>query len=146
MTFKFSYHFKMKERPAMGLIDMLGGVTGGNKGSLLQTVIGLVQQHPGGLNGVLEQLRAAGLSKQVDSWVGMGANLPVSADQIKAALGASKIDQIAKSAGVSHDEAAAGLAHHLPDVVDGLTPNGNVPEGDMAAQAMAMLKSKFFGG
>lgn len=130
----------------MGLMDMLGSVTGGNKGSLLETVLGLVQQHPGGLNGLVDQLRAAGLSKQVDSWVGTGANLPVSADQIKAALGAGKIDQIAKSAGVSHDEAAAGLAHHLPDVVNNLTPNGDVPQGDMAAQAMAMLKSKFFGG
>ncbi|MEI6234565.1 MAG: YidB family protein [Planctomycetota bacterium] len=134
----------------MGLMDMLGGALSGNSGKagssgVLESVLGMVTQHSGGLGGLVEQLKAAGLDKQVSSWVGTGDNIPVSADQIKAALGSSKIAEIAKASGVSNDEAAHGLAKHLPDVVNQLTPDGNVPQGDLAAQAMAMLKSKFFG-
>ncbi len=132
----------------MGLMDMLGGALGGGgkNGSMLDMVMGMIQQHPGGLGGMLEQLKAAGLSKQVDSWVGTGANMPVSGDQIKAALGSAKLNEIAKNTGISHDEAADGLAKHLPDIINHLSPNGNVPDGDITSQAMAMLRTKFSGG
>ena len=128
----------------MGLMDMLGKAAGGD-GSLFGAVTSLVTQHEGGLGGLLGQLKAGGLGQQVESWVGTGANLPVSADQIKAALGAGKLGQIASAAGISQDEAAAAVAQHLPKVVDKLTPEGTVPAGNMEGQVMALLKSKFFG-
>lgn len=37
-----------------------------------------------------------------------------------------------------------GLAQILPGVVDKLTPNGEVPSGDLMEQGLAMLKGKLF--
>ncbi len=60
-------------------------------------------------------------------------------------LGSGPIGQIAQQLGLSHGEAAGGLAQVLPQIIDKLTPNGEVPDNhnDMVAQALAMLtKSK----
>jgi len=74
----------------MGLLDnvlggALGRVAGGQAGApaggkLLQLVMALVQQH-GGLAGLLDTLGQHGLSEQVASWVGKGANLPVTGER-----------------------------------------------------------------
>jgi uncharacterized protein YidB (DUF937 family) len=68
-------------------------------------------------------------------WIGTGSNQSVSPDQVKDALGQQQVEQIANEAGVSTDEAAAGLSRVLPDAVDNVTPSGQVPSaGDVRAQ------------
>lgn len=62
------------------------------------------------------------------------------------ALGTDQVQQIAKNIGISGEEASKGLAGLLPEIVDKLTPDGKVPESDMLAQGLGMLKSKLFGG
>ncbi|MCX2864647.1 YidB family protein [Paucibacter sp. PLA-PC-4] len=83
----------------------------------------------GGLAGILQQLQAAGLGEQVQSWVSTGANLPVSGDQLGSALGGDLLGQLAGQAGVSTSEAGAQLSQWLPQIVDQLTPNGQLPSG-----------------
>ena len=41
----------------------------------------------GDLAGLVQRLSAGGLQEQVASWLGAGANLPVTADQLRQALG-----------------------------------------------------------
>ena len=41
----------------------------------------------GGLSAIVAKLEQAGLGNQVKSWIGMGANLPITADQLKQVLG-----------------------------------------------------------
>ena len=80
------------------------------------------------------------------SWIGTGANAPVSGEQIKDALGSDTVTQIAEKAGVAPDAALGGLAALLPQLVDKLTPDGKVPEGtDLVSQGLNMLKGKIFG-
>ena len=132
----------------MGLMDMVGGLLGqggqaqqgvqdqgGNP--LLGMVMGLIQNHPGGIRGLLAQFQEKGLGDQVASWIGTGANQPISAEHVQAALGSDQLQQLAGQMGVSHDEAASGLAGLLPQVVDKLSPEGNLPEG---GNVMNMLK------
>lgn len=130
----------------MGILDSvlgaLGGQTGPGGGSLAQAAIGAIQSH-GGLNGLLDQLKKSGLGAQADSWVGTGANLPVNADQIRAALGSPQIQQLAAKFGISPDAFAGGLAQVLPGVVDHLTPNGRVPDATSLEGALGQLRSKF---
>ena len=59
-------------------------------------------------------------------------------------LGSGAIGQIARQLGMSHGATAGGLAHMLPQLIDQLAPNGNVPgEGDdIVAQALAMLNKR----
>jgi uncharacterized protein YidB (DUF937 family) len=124
-----------------GLGDLLGGRASGSAGgggnlmmALLPLVVMMLQRQggaagaSGGLGGLLQQLQAAGLGHQADSWVGRGANEPVSAEQLRNALGAQPIHELATQAGVSDDEAGAGLAALLPALVDQLTPEGRMPD------------------
>jgi uncharacterized protein YidB (DUF937 family) len=108
----------------MGLLDgMLGGLVGGEMATLVN---GLIEKH-GGVQGIVAQMESQGLGNTVKSWVGTGANLPISADQVHAAFGSDMISGLAAKLGLSPQELAQKLAQVLPQVVDKLTPNGVVP-------------------
>jgi len=102
----------------------------------------------GGLAGLLQQLQAGGLGDQVQSWISTGANQPVSGDQLGSALGGAGglLGQLAQQAGVSHAEAGDQLSQWLPQIVDRLTPNGQLPAnlgagglGDLAGMLGGLL-------
>jgi uncharacterized protein YidB (DUF937 family) len=95
--------------------------------SLLNSVLGMIGS--GGLNSLLDGFRQQGRGDAVQSWVGTGANLPVSAEEVQASLGEGQIAEIAQHAGLSKDQTAGGLAALLPQVVDRLTPDGKLPDG-----------------
>lgn len=127
-----------QQNPMLGaLMNMLGGAQGAGQ----QGAAGGL----GGLGGLLSALQSGGLGDQVKSWVGSGPNAPVSADQVKSALGQDKLAELAQAAGVSHDEAAGHLANLLPQLVDHLTPNGAVPDNNALGQMLSMLKGKLAG-
>jgi len=94
----------------------------------------------GGLDGLLDQLRRAGFGEQADSWVGTGANLPISPDVMSQVFGRDGLARIAQQAGVTEDEASAGLSQLLPTVVDRVTPQGRVPDFDALAASVDDLQ------
>ncbi len=106
-----------------------GGAAGGGGPDWIGLVSGLLANGSahGGLAGVVEKLAAAGLGEQVKSWVSTGANLPVSGEQLGAALGGDLIGQLAGQAGVSQGEVGHVLSQLLPQIIDKLTPHGEVP-------------------
>jgi uncharacterized protein YidB (DUF937 family) len=70
------------------------------------------------------------LGDVVASWVGTGANLPISAEQISQVLGPDTLQQLARQfGGGAGGDLAGQLAQMLPQVVDQLTPNGQLPAG-----------------
>jgi uncharacterized protein YidB (DUF937 family) len=115
----------------MGLIDELnlGGVLKGTLGqvetsaapALINALLGRTQF--GDLNGLLAQLQQGGLGAQVQSWLGNGANMPITADQLKAALGNPQVQDIARHLGLPVDAALNMLSEHLPKVVDQASKN-----------------------
>ena len=108
-----------------GIADVLGQVLGGSgRGAA------------GGLGGLLEQLQRTGFSEQADSWVGRGANKPISPDAMTQIFGRDGLEQISRQAGISEDEASQGLSQLLPEVVDRMTPQGEVPEADALANSV----------
>lgn len=114
------------------------------QGDLLGGVLGVIER-AGGVPALLQMLQNGGLGDQVASWIGTGENQPVSGDQITAALGEDQVQQIAQQAGIEAGHASTGLAQLLPQVIDQLTPNGAVPQDELLAQGMSLLKSKLFG-
>jgi uncharacterized protein YidB (DUF937 family) len=96
----------------------------------------------GGLAGVLERFNQAGLADQVKSWIGTGANLPISAEDIQRVLGSGRLQEIAAKAGISHEQVSAELAKVLPQVVDQLTPNGRLADNAIVQQGLSILRSK----
>ncbi len=112
----------------MGLLDGLLNAAGGGGGTL-EAVTGMLGSHEGGLGGLLASFERGGLGDIAKSWVSTGSNLPISADQISAVLSHGAIADIAKKLGVDPTAAAGQLASLLPQVIDHLTPNGQVPPG-----------------
>lgn len=130
----------------MGLFDSVAGAmmnkVMGDKGPLAKLAMELFQQY-GGLPGILQTLKAGGLSEQVDSWVGKDANMSVNAQQIGAALGSSVLAGIAAKLNMTTEELSGRIAEYLPDVVNQLTPNGVVENNPalIMSRLMGMLKS-----
>jgi uncharacterized protein YidB (DUF937 family) len=111
------------------VIGALGqaGAGGGGQPDLMKIVSALMGPDGGGLNGLLAQLQQAGLGDAVASWVSTGQNLPVSAEQLQGALGNDTLSSLARQFGLSGDNLAGPLSQLLPQVVDRLTPNGELP-------------------
>jgi uncharacterized protein YidB (DUF937 family) len=84
--------------------------------------------HPaGGLGGLIDNFRKAGLGDKADSWVGTGQNAPVTEPEVEKGVGGDMIDELAKQTGLSREELLKRLATVLPNVVDQLTPAGKLP-------------------
>ena len=114
----------------MGLLDsLLGGGLGQIEAAAMPALISavLAKTNLGNLQGLANQLQQGGLGNQVQSWLGNGANLPVSADQLRSALGSDQLRQFAQHFGVSPDAALQLLSEHLPGVIDQASPNGALP-------------------
>lgn len=82
---------------------------------------------PGGLGDILDRLRNAGAGDQVDSWVSKGSNRPVQREQVEKAIDQQTLNDLAEQTGLSHDELLDRLTRELPDAVDKLTPDGQLP-------------------
>jgi uncharacterized protein YidB (DUF937 family) len=81
----------------------------------------------GGLGELVDQFRKNGQGDVADSWVGKGANAPISDAQMEKTLGPDLIDSLVKQTGLSREELLSRLSKTLPETVDKLTPDGRVP-------------------
>jgi uncharacterized protein YidB (DUF937 family) len=129
----------------MGLLDsVLGSLAQGAGGNaLLDRVLSMVNDPAhGGLEGLVQSFQERGLGGIVDSWISTGQNLPVSADQLADALGADKLGPLAQQVGMSQGDLSAKLAELLPQVVDKLTPNGQLPDSGALGNLLGSLKGR----
>ena len=112
------------------MLGSLGGATSGAGGSGdIAGAIGALAGSEGGLEGLLGQLSNAGLGDQVQSWVGTGPNQPVDPDQLASALGPERVNQLSSQTGIDVASLLPMLAAFLPQIINALTPNGQVPSG-----------------
>jgi uncharacterized protein YidB (DUF937 family) len=121
----------------MGLLDaLLSGMTGPAAGTsqsganpLLQLVLQLLssQGQFGGLSGLAQQFQQAGLGPQFNSWISTGQNVPISPEQLMQVFGQQPMQQMASNGGMDLGQLSGGLADLLPQMIDGLTPTGEVP-------------------
>ena len=137
----------------MGLFDQIAGAVAGATGNansggneLLTAVMHMVNDpKTGGLEGLIKSFHKGGMAEIINSWVSTGHNLPISAEQIKNVLGSDQVKSIASKLGINSEQASAQIAQYLPQIVDKLTPGGNIPAGgDLLAQGLNMLKGNLF--
>ncbi|MEO8030150.1 MAG: YidB family protein [Gemmatimonadota bacterium] len=96
------------------MMEALGGGPGGTPGSSMGAMVKALEHN--------------GLGSIVQSWIGTGPNLPITAAQIQQALGNSHVRDLAARLGIDPAQAAAKLAVVLPHLVDQLTPDGQLPK------------------
>ena len=130
-----------------GLGGMLSG--GGAQAALVTAVIGMLVNSGrgqggaavsgasgaggglGGLGDLIGKFTQGGMGDVIGSWIGHGQNAPISGSQVSDVLGSDAIGKIAAQLGLTHAEAADQVSQVLPQVVDHLTPQGQVPEGGL---------------
>ena len=110
----------------IGSLLQAGGDTAqqavGNVGDLINS--------SGGLQGLIDQITEAGGGEEVKSWVGTGANTPVPQGVIDGLMKNPAVSGFFEKMGVSPEQASGVINEYLPKVIDALTPDGNVPDGD----------------
>jgi uncharacterized protein YidB (DUF937 family) len=119
----------------MGILDSLEnsdafkGMLGQIEGAVLPVVLSQVLGNgsQGGLSAIVAKLQQAGLGDQVNSWIGNGTNLPITAQQLQAALGSDTVKQLAARFNIPIDQITQVLAQQLPTAVDHASPNGTLP-------------------
>ena len=112
---------------AMDALQNKTGAADGAGGLDVMGLAGTLLQQAGGLSGVVEKFQQAGLGEAVQSWVGTGANLPVSAAQVTQALGPDTLQNLVSQLGGNAPQLSALVAQFLPMIVDQLTPQGQLP-------------------
>ena len=97
--------------------DLLGAIMGGGSADGLASLVGKLQQ--------------GGLGTEVESWVGAGENISVTPEKLSQAFGRNELTGLAQQfgGGAASGGALAGiLAQLLPAVINGMTPQGRLPQ------------------
>ena len=113
------------------LNSVLGGLTGGAGGSSSPTQSGCSAgsraARPGGLGSLISQFQKAGLGHVAKSWVGNGPNQPITPNQLHNVLGEQRVQGMADRPAWPGDFLSQ-LSQHLPNAVNGVTPDGRLPD------------------
>jgi uncharacterized protein YidB (DUF937 family) len=117
--------------------------SGGSQSGLMGAALQMLNNQPGGIAGLAESFAKNGLGDAMQSWIGNGANAPVSAGQVESVLGSDALSSFAEKAGISKEAAGRHLAELLPVLIDKLTPNGQAPAGGTDLLSLGM---RLFGG
>lgn len=126
-----------------GLGDVLGSVLSGQMGSgrtsragfggkgmliaaLMPMVLSWIKRN-GGLSGALSKITGMGYENQARSWMSnQEVNDNLDPNEITRLFDESEIQQVAAHTGANEMEVRQGLAELLPEVMNQLTPNGNL--------------------
>ena len=119
--------------------EAMSKVLGGSSNPLAAGLLQMIQNHPGGLQGLAQSFHDKGLGETVSSWVGSGPNAPVTSDQIHQVLGSDQVKALEDKAGISPDTAGSAIAQLLPTIVDKLTPNGQIPAHNSVTEMVGGL-------
>ncbi|ABE75793.1 MULTISPECIES: YidB family protein [Psychrobacter] len=137
-----------------GLGDILGSVLGGQttrggfggKGMLIAALMPMVLswiKRNGGLSGALSKITGMGYEKQARSWLSTNElNDNLDPNDINRLFDDSEIQQVAAHTGANEIEVRQGLAELLPEVMNQLTPNGNLDNEPEANEEIDQIISQ----
>jgi uncharacterized protein YidB (DUF937 family) len=136
----------------MGLLDDVMGMAGMSNianaqspqhtGALGMLLAYINSPQVGGISGLQQIFQQKGLGGVISSWIGTGQNLPISPDQLQNVMHCEALQNIIAKTGMDQAQVASILSQMLPHVVDQLTPNGQVPDGDALSQMMKGLAAQ----
>lgn len=141
----------------MSLFDsVVGGLLGGQAqqspqssplGGVLSSLLGNAGAQPGGaqpggaapgIMGLVSRFEQAGLGNVAQSWVGNGPNQSVTPQQLHQVLGDTQVNQLAQQSNMPPHDLLSQLAQVLPQLVDRMTPQGQIPaQGGTGADGIA---------
>jgi uncharacterized protein YidB (DUF937 family) len=103
----------------------------GNQTALLVMLLPLAMrwvQKNGGMNAVLDKFRQKGMTRQAQSWMSTGENQPIDEQSVEQVVGHEELREMAQRLGVPEQQVAQAFAEIMPEMVDKLTPEGQLPQ------------------
>lgn len=93
---------------------------------------GIIDQLSKGVSGtalgdILDRFRTAGAGAKVDSWVGAGPNEPIEPRDVEMAIDEDTLTALSTQTGLSREELITRITRDLPEAVNNMTPNGELP-------------------
>ncbi len=114
-----------QQSPVSGILSSLlgGGAAGAQQGAPAAGGMG------GGLMNLVSRFQQAGLGNVAQSWVSNDPNHPVTPQQLHQVFGDQQVNQWAQQTNMQPHDLLSQLAQFLPHAVDGVTPQGQIPQG-----------------
>ena len=96
---------------------------------------GIVDQLSKGVSGtalgdILDRFRNVGAGAKVDSWVGAGPNEPIEPRDVETAIDEETLTALSMQTGLSREELIGRITRDLPEAVNKMTPNGELPTAE----------------
>ena len=107
--------------------DFVKGLTGGGTAAAAAPAQAIPGGLAGALGGLVTHMQANGAGNVANSWVGTGSNLPINGAQLSQVLGPDLVNKISATTGLSPDQLVSQLSAVLPQLIDKLTPQGQMP-------------------
>ncbi|MDX1984877.1 MAG: OmpA family protein [Bryobacteraceae bacterium] len=108
--------------------QQFGAGSSGTVTTLLSALMQLfLNDREGGMTGLLDRFRKAGLGDAVSSWMGGRATEALSTADVERGMGPETLSRLGAQAGVSASSILPLLGFLLPKLIGMLTPGGQVP-------------------
>ena len=109
--------------------DMLRGAGARNPSDPQGGILDQISKGVSGtaLGDILDRFRGAGAGSKVDSWVGTGPNQPIQPGDVEAAIDEDTLTSLSMQTGLSREELLSRISRDLPEAVNKMTPNGELP-------------------
>lgn len=128
------------------ILQQVSGSSDSESSSSLGPLLMQLLEKNGGVEGLMGRFSEGGLGDLFSSWVGTGENAAVSADQMKSALGSEQISAVAGQLGVDEKGASGLLSELLPQLVDRMTPDGEIGNANTGSDLIGSVLGGLLGG
>jgi uncharacterized protein YidB (DUF937 family) len=130
----------MLDKLIAGAMQGMGG--GQQANPLLALITSMLSSNSqfGGLTGLVQQFQQAGLGQQMSSWISTGQNLPINPEQLMQVFGQQNFQQMAGQIGMDPQQFGGQLSQMLPQLIDQLTPQGQLPASGIEDALGALSK------
>ena len=96
------------------------------------------------IGALISQFGSSGMTSMVGSWLGDGDNDKISGTNVVDALGSEKVASFASELGMEPDQATAGLAGMIPELINKNSSGGSLLDSVGGASGMADFAKKLF--
>ncbi|WP_163268196.1 YidB family protein [Chelativorans alearense] len=104
-----------------GILGEIGNMFGGAEGGSLSK----------GLGELVDTFKNGGHHEAADSWVSPNApSQGISPEQVESVIGTDTLQELAAKTGLDYNDLLKRLSSSIPETVDKMTPNGQLPQND----------------
>lgn len=129
----------------MGILDKVTNVISEHAGSIdIDAIMKWIDQS-GGVSALINKFKQGGLTHIIESWLGKGENMPISADQIKQILGNESLQKLANTLGQDESQTSSLLASYLPKIISRIGSDGQATSSETSnfiSKSIDFLKEK----